>query len=182
MQTVAIRKQKRPVGSGSWSGFVVDEDRYGAWVFTPAHSMFVGYDGIRHTSCEVAQDSTGAGRDSLVLLPRDRWFVAHFVDGDDLLVHVDISTPPHRVGTTWIYDDLELDPFLTVSGEFGIEDEGEFEQSWYAGLISADEREFATLTAAWLAESIGHPDAPLVALGRSRLEKARTLGLRPLVE
>jgi hypothetical protein len=50
--------------------------------------------------CEVTQDPQGNGRERLVLVPRDQWFMAYFVHGGDLLVHLDIATPPTLLGGT----------------------------------------------------------------------------------
>lgn len=177
---VTICKWKRPVGSGAWSGYVLAPDVAGTWVFTPAQSTYTGHDGLRYGSCEVGQDPPGNGRDSLVLLPDDRWFVAHFVHGSELLVHVDIATPPRLDGGIWTYDDLELDPYLTEAGDFGVDDRDEFDQACSVGLIDAEERRAAELTVAWLSDAVGGAEAPLVRFGRVRLQKALALPLPPV--
>mgnify|MGYP001098922890 CR=1 FL=1 len=180
MDTVTIRKRKRPAGAGVWSGYLVAEDAAGLWVYTPAGSAYVGHDGHRFDRCEVAQDSQGHGRDSVVLLPRDRWFVAHFVYGGELLVHVDICTPPVCVDGVWSYDDLELDPYLTANGVFGIEDEDEFLYACREGLVRPGERDAAARAVEWITVQFGRLDAPLIVAGQDRLSKARTLQLRPI--
>jgi len=50
--------------------------------------------------CEVTQDPQGNGRDRLVLLARDQWVMGYFVHGGDLLVHLDIATPPTLLSVT----------------------------------------------------------------------------------
>lgn len=180
METVTVRKCKRPAGVGVWSGYPLTEDAAGLWVYTPAGSAYVSHDGVSYQTCEVAQDRNGQGRDSLVLLPCDQWFVAHFVHDARLLAHVDIATPPRVHDGMWSYDDLELDPYLTADGMFGVEDEDEFLRAYHDGLVTEEERTAALYTLDWITAHLGRLDAPLILAGRDRLTEARTLQLPPL--
>lgn len=180
MEIVTIRKRKRPAGTGVWSGYSLAEDEAGLWVYTPAGSAYLGHDGVDFQTCEVAQDPQGNGRDSLVLLPGDQWFVAHFIRGGRLLAHVDVATPPVYVDGVWSYDDLELDPYLTADGDFGVEDEDEFLRACDRGLMTGDEREAAIRSVGVIFEQMGRRDAPLSVAGQNRLLEACALQLPPV--
>ncbi|WIB61863.1 DUF402 domain-containing protein [Curtobacterium sp. MCLR17_007] len=146
LDVVTIVKRKRPAGTRSWRGYVVAVDERGAGVFTPAGSGHTGTDRDGPTStCEVAQDAQGRGRDSIILLPHAAWFVAHWVLGSEYVVHVDIATPPRESRDEWQFDDLELDPLLRRDGSFVVDDEDEFAAACASGLISETEREAALL-------------------------------------
>jgi len=61
---------------------------------------------------------------------------------------VDISTPPQRSGAGWIFEDLELDPYVPRDGACGMDDEDELAAACAAGLITDDERVNAERTVA----------------------------------
>ncbi|WP_158607721.1 DUF402 domain-containing protein [Flexivirga caeni] len=181
MRIVTIRKCKRPAGVGSWRGYELGEDDYGTWVFTPEHSTYTGVhaDG-RTETCEVAQGTDLVGRDSVILLPVDGWYVGHWVHGIDYVIHVDIATPATRFEDTWSYDDLELDPYLTKDGEFGVEDGDEFDAACARGLIQPHERARALHEVEVLRRALTSHPAQLLQVGTARLDEGRKLGLPPL--
>lgn len=181
MDVVTIQKWKRPAGSGSWRGYVLGRDGCGWWVFTPAHSTYTGVhrDGHKET-CEVAQGSGLVGRPSVVLLPAESWYVAHWVWGSDHVVDVDIATPPMRLGDTWIYDDLELDPYVDAEGTFGVEDEEEFETACARGLIGPLARRHALEAVRVLRTELTASPSPLQQAGIAHLTEGLELSLPPL--
>lgn len=179
---ITLWKRKRPVGCGRWQAYELDTDSFGTWVFTPAHSSFVGDDGAGNVGMvEVAQDADGRGRDSLVLLPADGWFVAYWVLEADYVVSVDISTPPKRSGSHWTFEDLELDPYVLRDGTFGVEDEDEFAEACEAGLISPQEQRAARQAVNMLRTQLTAENSPFVEMGRRRLTEATQLVLQPLI-
>ena len=60
LETVFVRKMKRPVGSGVWSAYVLAHDAYGLWLHSPVGSLYRGEDG-RTTE----RGRTGPGLDDL---------------------------------------------------------------------------------------------------------------------
>ncbi len=160
----------------------LETDSYGTWVFTPAHSTFIGDDGTGNVStCEVAQDTERRGRHSVVLLPTTGWFVAHWVLNADHVVSVDITTPPVRSGSHWSFEDLELDPFVLQDGTFDVEDEDEFAAACEAGLITNQERDAARHAVDVLREGLTAEASPLIKTGRRYLTDAAHRNLDPLV-
>ena len=180
MDVITVQKCKRPQGTGTWAAYVIDTDAFGTWVFTPAHSIFSSQDGATTGSCEVARDSEGRGRHSLLLLPARGWFVAYWVLDADHVVSVDISTPPQSFGSWWRFEDLELDPFLTRDGAFGVEDEDEFETACDAELITSAERTAALDAVTWLEAQLTDPGSAFIEAGQRRLLDAIRLELPPL--
>lgn len=181
LDVVTIQKWKRPAGSGSWRGYALGRDLYGWWVFTPPHSTYTGVhaDGHKET-CEVAQDRDRVGRPSVVLLPANGWYVAHWVAGSEHVVDIDISTPPLRLGDTWAYDDLELDPYLERDGTFGVDDEDEFEIACERARIGPVARVRALEEVRALRRQLTSEHSPLLPAGLARLAEGRALDLPPL--
>ncbi|MFJ3382176.1 DUF402 domain-containing protein [Curtobacterium sp. NPDC090217] len=178
MDLVTVQKRKRPVGVHSWRGYVVAEDDWGTWVASPAGSRFVGDDGHGTIGVtQVAMFEHERGHHSVVLLPRDRWWVAHWIDDSDILVHVDISTPAVWEHDVIAYDDLELDPVLRRDGRVEVEDEDEFEEACATGLVTPLERDAAETARDDVHTLLLQGD--LVALGRRRLRESVALGLPP---
>lgn len=181
MNIVTVSKRKRPAGCGRWDGYQLGTDTYGSWVFTPAGSIFYSDDDHGHLgSCEVARDDRGRGRHSLLLLPRDQWFVACWALGAEYVVSIDIATPPRRTGPNWTFTDLELDPFLHQDGTFGVEDEDEFQTACKSGLITDAERAAAMHAVQDLRLTLTAPGQPFVKNGLQRLNLAIQLGMEPL--
>lgn len=181
MDVVTLQKWKRPAGSGSWRGYVLDRDHYGWWVYTPAHSTCTGIhpDG-RKEICEVAQDEQLVGHSCVVLLPADGWYVAHWVQGAKHRVDIDIATPPLRFGDLWVYDDLELDPYVDADGTFGVDDEDEFERACARGRIGRVARVRALDEVRSLQLLLAATPSPLLDAGTARLAEGQALNLPPL--
>lgn len=182
LSVVTVWKRKRPAGWCRWQAYDLESDSFGTWLFTPARSNFIRSDGVGNTRMfEHWEDREGHGRPSLVLLPRDGWFVGHWTLSGDHLIDVDISTPPQRSGSDWIFEDLELDPYVLLDGTYGVEDEDEFAEAVGAGLITDDERETAERTVDVLRAELTHKNSRLLAAGQRRLAMAIDLGLDPLL-
>lgn len=179
-QTRSVTKCKRPAGSGSWQAYELGNDAYGEWLFTPAHSTYRGFDGNSVGYCEVAQESPGGpGRDSVVLMARDTWWIATWVRNGVLRCSADIATPPQLIDNAWWFEDLELDPFLTRDGIYGVDDEDEFAAACSAGFIDRAEK-LAALRAAEHLRAAFAPSAPLVLEGEVWLRRGVELALPPL--
>jgi Protein of unknown function (DUF402) len=179
-QTVTVTKGKRPAGSGSWHAYAPGNDAYGDWLFTPAHSTYRGFDGNAVDYCEVAQESPGGpGRDSVVLMARESWWIATWVCSGVLRCSADIATPPKLIDNAWWFEDLELDLFLTRDGIYGVEDEDEFAAACSAGLIDRAEK-LAALRAAEHLRLAFAPSSPLVLAGEVWLRRGVELALTPL--
>lgn len=97
-------------------------------------------------------------------------------------VSIDISTPPRLVDRVWVYDDLELDPFVTQQGKAGCEDADEFAAACLAGLVSAEEERHALAAATQLDAALSGREPPFDATGDDRLAEAVVLGLAPLTD
>ncbi len=181
LDVVTVQKWKRPAGSGSWRGYVLGSDHFGCWVFTPAHSTYsaVHPDG-RTETCEVAQDDQRVGRACVVLLPSGRWYVAHWVWRSAHVVDIDIATPPTKFGDVWMYDDLELDPFVDSSGAFGVDDEDEFDIACERGRIGPVARLRALEEVRSLRRELTLESSRLLLAGVTRLGAGRALDLPPL--
>lgn len=181
MDVVTLWKHKGPSGWGRWEAYDVGTDEFGTWLFTPARSTFRSEDRQGAAGrCDVARDADGLGRDSLVLLPVGRWFVAHWVLDAECVVNVDISTPPARAGSEWAFEDLELDPFVRPDGTFGVDDEDEFTEACRAGLITGVERDASLRTVQDLRAELTVARSRLLETGLRRLDQAARLGLAPL--
>ena len=104
------------------AGTVLGQDRHGVWVGAPMGSMIVNPDG-----------STRQGRFPAVwCLPNEEWFFVHFLLGHpDLMVYVDICTPPVWSDRGARMIDLDFDVVVwnsTKNGLVELVDEDEFEQ------------------------------------------------------
>jgi Uncharacterized conserved protein len=181
LDVVTVQKWKRPAGSGSWRGYVLGSDGYGCWVFTPAHSTYTGVHPDGHAeTCEVAQDDQRVGRSCVVLLPSGGWYVAHWVWRSEHVVDIDIATPPTKFGDVWMYDDLELDPFVDAGGTFGVDDEDEFDIACERGRIGPVARLRALEEVRSLRRRLTVEPSPLLLAGVTRLAEGRALDLVPL--
>lgn len=181
MDVVTIQKWKRPAGSASWRGYVLEQDSLGCWVFTPAHSIYTGVHPDGHKEiCEVAQDEQLVGRSCVVLLPAGGWYVAHWVWRAERAVDIDIATPPLRVGDVWMYDDLELDPYVDADGTFGVDDEDEFDRACASGVIGRVARAHAVEEVRTLQQKLADPSAELLHAGATHLADGRRLELPAL--
>jgi len=179
---VAIRKLKRPFGFGAWSAYVLGVDEYGTWLYTPPGSLYCGHDGERMGVCDVAQDSTGAGRPIVQLVaPGARWIATWYPVTEARVVTVDICTPPVLAGQTWTYVDLELDPWLSLDGAVTTDDWDEFRDACAGGQISQDEAVQAIAATAAVEDLLRRGIKPFGHGGAKRLATAQELALPPLL-
>lgn len=179
-----IRKVKRPFGSGLWGAYDLGTDEFGTWLFTPAGSLYRGEDGTTWGTCEVSQSSPGGpGWSTVYLVPTCGWWIASWRGPEPIhRVDIDISTRPRLVDRVWVYDDLELDPFVTQQGVTGCQDVDEFVTACEAGLISAEEERHARAAAAELDTALAKCAPPFDATGDNRLAEAVAHSLAPLTD
>lgn len=178
--TTVIRKIKRPEGIGRWPAYVVNEDQYGRWLFSPKGTIYRGQSGEESSECEVGQGSGPAGIPVLHLIPDREWWVAAWFDEPASWIAVDICIPARFRDEEWCYVDLELDPFAHADGTVGLHDEDEFATAWRSGVISDAEATEARAAARTIDEALRSRAEPFGRLGWDRLEWARDLSLPPI--
>jgi hypothetical protein len=178
VETVLVRKVKRPIGNGLWAAYRLAEDEYGTWLYVPRGSIYRGTDGRTSGVCQVGQgDRRPMGVECVHLAPRDGWWFASWGLG---LISIDISGPPVFAAGECSYVDLEID--LTCRARVvEIWDEDEFEDARRDGWISAAEGAAALSATARVAELMRTGREPFGRLGWDRLAAANQLRLRPLV-
>jgi hypothetical protein len=191
MNTVGLRKIKRPAGTGSvWRAYELGVDEHGLWLYTPKGSRYRGLDDAgRVAECEVAQGNRDAGSPIVHLIAPAAWWIAVWYDrdgnvpgrGDPLpYITIDVCTPPVLTAGEWVYEDLELDPHRDEDGRVWIDDEDEFAHACDTGLISPAERIAARSAADELRGLLVETAEPFGTAGWDWLSYARDLGLRPL--
>lgn len=178
VQTILVRKVKRPTGSGLWGAYHLTDDEYGTWLYVPLGSIYRGTDGRTSGVCQVGQgDRRPMGAACVHLAPRGHWW---FASWGLTRISIDISCPPALVAGECSYIDLEID--LTGDDRaVEIWDEDEFDEARRAGWISPVEAEFARAATAEVAELVRCGREPFGRLGWDRLAVAQKLRLRPLV-
>lgn len=183
LETVFIRKLKRPKGSGVWSAYVLAQDVHGLWLHSPLGSLYRGEDGRTIGVCEVGQGDRDAGMPIVQLIPPAGWWIATW-SGDRAkpLITVDICTPPSLVGSEWTYTDLELDPYLTDDGVVGTADWDEFFAACESGLIPYPEQVAARDATAHIEHLLRERVEPFGGVGHDRLDTALSMSLPPLVD
>lgn len=179
---MGIRKVKRARGwCGRWRAYVLGEDRYGVWLYTPVGSLFRASDGQTTGECEVGQGNRDAGLPVVSLVPVDGWwFATWYGNGGDSWVAVDICTPATLVDDEWTYVDLELDPHRAQDGRVWIADEDEFVEACDAGIISRDEQVAARTAATEVERLLRVQGEPFGSVGWRWLHRAMAMPLRPL--
>lgn len=173
MLTAAVRKVKRPWGSGGrWSAYVLGDDEYGLWLHCPAAS--------KHH--QMAGDVWQVPWHGVQLIPRGEWWVAWWWDHpqEGRLVTVDVCTPPRLVEGIWTYDDLELDPVDNEAGWLELVDVDEFEAAISQGWMTPDEAEAAQGAAGQIERAMRNSSEPFGRCGWRRLDEAIQLGRPPL--
>ena len=201
METTRIRKVKRPSGaSGLWSAYVLYEDAYGVWLFSPQGTLFrAEQDGRVVGICEVGQGDRRSGVDVLHLVPRQGWWFAHIYDVNrselfrwpgttepqdprSRAVAIDVCRPAQYSAGTWTYVDLEIDLLADGFGTVVIEDEDEFEERRGSGVISVSEASEARDATVRVAECLKRCDEPFGHLAWRRMDAALGLNLLPIRE
>src|SRR5688572_14299615 len=110
MKTTVIRKTKRPDGMGRWPAYVLAEDTFGTWLYSPLGCIYRGQRGETTGECEVGQGDRDRGHPVLHLVPKIGWWFAAWYRLDGAAtIGIDICTPPACVDNEWRYTDLELD-------------------------------------------------------------------------
>jgi hypothetical protein len=181
MKTTVIRKIKRPGGMGRWPAYVLAEDSFGSWLYSPLGCVYRGQSGETITECEVGQGNRARGLPVLHLVPRvGWWFAAWYRIGGAAIIGIDICTPPTRINDEWHYTDLELDPHGLDGGRVELHDEDEFTAACEAGLISATEASEASAAAAELVQCLREKREPFGRVGWDRLDSALGLQLPPI--
>lgn len=174
MERVTIRKLKLPNATGVWGAYVVAEDEYGTWFFTPAESP------IEWTNLD--GKSKAWEFDVLCLIPPSEWYFALWWGEHpyEVEVSVDVTALATREIDVWSWLDLEIDLFRLKDGTVGIEDEDEFEDSFAAGYISDAQRDESLRITPVIERMLRDHAEPFGAIGRSHLERAVALGLPSL--
>jgi protein associated with RNAse G/E len=181
LRKTIIRKVKRPDGVGRWPAYVVSEDSFGVWLYSPKGTIYRGRTGSIITECEVGQGHRAAGRPVLHLIPRAAWWMAAWCfDGDEPVIGADICTPPSLIEGEWRYVDLELDPHVFGDGRVEVLDEDEFRAACDAGVIVPTEAVEARKAAQELARHLRDRVEPFGAIGWGRFHDALALTLPPI--
>lgn len=175
MDTVSVRKIKRPDGTSLWRGYVVANDEFGTWVFSPEGSAI-------ETTKAGKSEREPRKKDILVLMPTNEWYTALWWsgEGEDTDIYVDIAKPPMFVNKEWKCVDLEIDVVRTFDGTVTIEDEDEFEEAFEADNINADEHKAALAMTEAIESNLRHRIEPFGLVGRAHFEDAVAQNLRAL--
>ena len=174
MERAVIRKIKRAGYSVAAGAYVLDEDEFGTWLFSPAGTMVRFVDG-----------------DEEVLRPwpnflglaqsREWWFAGWWIRESGPTLGTDACTPPTLVDGQWYWTDLELDVVRDDAGNVWVEDEDEFEDAIAAGQIPADEQRAAIAVTAELERRLREHIAPFdLETGWRRHDAAIAMDLAPL--
>ena len=70
METVGIRKVKRPVGSGRWRAYALGADVHGRWCYTPPGSLYLGWEGLHTVAWEVGRGNRDSSPPVIQLIPQ----------------------------------------------------------------------------------------------------------------
>lgn len=129
---------------------LLGEDDHGVWLAMPRGT--VARRGHDHEHVE--------DRNSVLLIPHDQWWTAHFNDSGDIAVYCDITTVP-----TWRDDevtmiDLDLDVVRRTEGSVYIDDEDEFAEHQVRYGYAAHVTESARRTADDLRNSVEREAGP----------------------
>lgn len=178
VETVLVRKVKRPSGNGLWAAYRLADDEHGSWLYVPRGSIYRGTDGRTSGVCQVGQgDRRPMGAACVHLAPREGWW---FASWGLTQISVDISCPPVFTDHECRYVDLEID-LVGRGREVEIYDEDEYEDARQAGWISAVEGRAARSATEQVTELMRAGREPFGRLGWDRLAAGQRLRLRPLV-
>ena len=131
-------------------GWVLGEDEHGLWVeLRSGAPVYRGDKVLFHGK-----------RGGLMLVPRNRGWLAWFPASGSFELYVDIVTPPVRTPTSVTMVDLDLDVIRWTDGRVELVDEDEFEthrvELGYPSDVVADARR----EAAWVLEAFRRRDEP----------------------
>jgi len=80
VQTVRIRKQKRPTGQMIWRAYVFTTDQFGTWLYSPEGTLVRGEkDGVIAFN-EVGRGNRARGAHCIHLVPPGGWWFAIWAD------------------------------------------------------------------------------------------------------
>jgi hypothetical protein len=181
VQTVRIRKQKRPTGQMIWRAYVFTADQFGTWLYSPEGTLVRGEkDGVIAFN-EVGRGNRDRGAHCIHLVPPGGWWFAIWADdGHARSVAIDVCVPPSFDGEGWRFTDLELDLYKSGQGEARVDDEDEFADAVREGLISQSERTAALAAASELGRRLAGYDRLFDGIGWRHLAAAIQLSLPPL--
>ena len=174
MERAVIRKIKRAGYSVAFGAYVVGNDAFGTWLFTPAESIARYVDG--------EDELLRPWPNFLSLAQTDEWFWAGWWVRDGVpTIGTDACTRPTFDGGEWSWIDLELDVLRDESGAVWVEDEDEFADAIAAGQIPGNEREAAIAVTNELERRLRGHVAPFdLATGWRHHDAAVALGLTAL--
>lgn len=162
-----------------WRAYVIEEDGYGTWLYTPEGSIVRGARGREVESSYVGLPDN-PGLHVLHLVPTTGWWFGTWAnDGIGQRVAVDICTPPVLASGEWVYDDLELDVYRRGL-LLDVLDKDEFNESCAAGHIGLEEAEACRETATELHRRLRDGDDLFDSIGWDRLHSVVELGLPSL--
>lgn len=163
IETVRLRKIKRPGGVFWYDLQRVGQDLDGTWLRGPVGSAW----GAPH-------DCGTLSVPVVVLLAADRPWVAWWVgDLADQRLEIDVCVPPEVTEAGWQYVDLELDPVLhEPDGRVEIEDWDEYEDACRNGWMNSDDAKLARTTAQRCAELLRQGTEPWLRRGWQVLRQA----------
>jgi len=177
--TTIIRKIKRPEGIARWSVYIIKEDHYGLWLYSPKGTLFRSQKGSVIGECEVGQGNRDTGLHVMHLIPNEYWWIAAwYLDH----ITIDICTPPTCIDGEWHYTDLELDPIAFPDGRIIVEDEDEFNDACNKGLIPPNEAIEARTATTTVVKHLCHQTEPFGQVGWHMLNQAISLSLPPIRE
>ncbi len=184
METVLVRKMKRPTGSGLWGAYVLGSDQHGQWLYSPVGCLYRGERDGAVGYCHVGEpDLTRPGLAVTTLIPPCGWWIASWARplGSNR-ISVDICTPPVRRAGEWSYIDLELDLVSDQPAQVEIWDEDEFVEACAFGLIPPAEKAAALEATATIERLIRQQREPFGQAGWQKLDNAIDMNLDPLTE
>ena len=174
MERAVIRKIKRAGYSVAFDAYVVGEDAFGTWLFTPAGTTARYFDGD--------DQLLRPWPNFLSLAQTNEWFWAGWWVRDGVpTIGTDACTRPIFGGGGWSWIDLELDVLRDASGSVWVEDEDEFADAIAAGQIPAEEERAAVAVTTELERRLRDYVAPFdLATGWEHHDASIALELEPL--
>lgn len=158
-----VVKVRRPSGTTTWVGHVVERDAHGTWLFTPRGSERLMLR-ERHASLTTYQ------ADVLQLAPpREWWFATWSTSGLEL----DVCLPPQLSEAEVRWSDLKVDLWKDRDGNVSSKDEEQLDEGLREGWISVEEHATVLTVAETLRRRLEEGDPVFDGVGwRLRRESA----------